>query len=78
MVVRHDDDRRPLLVRDATEHLHHGLAAATLARRGTVLDAAFLAHPERFTRGRPVPASLPTEVWINKPNPEVATEDAAQ
>jgi putative transposase len=58
--------------------VHHGLAAATLARRGTVLDAAFLAHPERFTRGRPVPASLPTEVWINKPNPEVATEDAAQ
>jgi putative transposase len=58
--------------------VHHGLAAATLARRGTVLDAAFLAHPERFTRGRPVPPSLPTEVWINKPNPEVATEDAAQ
>lgn len=58
--------------------VHHGLADATLARRGTVLDAAFLAHPERFTRGRPVPASLPTEVWINKPNQEVATDDAAQ
>jgi len=58
--------------------VHHGLAAATLARRGTVLDAAFLAHPERFTSGRPVPASLPTEVWINKPAPETATQDAAQ
>ncbi len=59
--------------------VHHGLADATLARRrGTVLDAAFLAHPERFTRGRPVPASLRTEVWHNKPNPELAEEDAAQ
>ena len=58
--------------------VHHGLADATLARRGTVLDAAFLAHPERFTRGRPVPTSLPTEVRINKPNPETATQDAAQ
>jgi len=58
--------------------VHHGLAAATLARRGTILDAAFLAHPERFTSGRPLPASLPTEVWINKPNSEVATDSAAQ
>jgi len=58
--------------------VHHGIAAATLARRGTTLDAAFLAHPERFTRGRPLPASLPTEVWINKPSAEIATQDAAQ
>jgi len=58
--------------------VHHGLAATTLARRGTILDAAFLAHPERFTSGRPVPASLPTEVWINKPSAEVPTDAAAQ
>ncbi len=57
--------------------VHHGLAAATLARRADVLDAAFVAHPERFPHGRPVPPSLPTEVWINKPEQEVATTDQA-
>jgi putative transposase len=59
-------------------HVHRGLAVETRDRRATVLDAAFLAHPERFTRGRPVPPSLPTEVWINKPEPEVSMADAAQ
>ena len=57
--------------------VHHGLAAATLARRADVLEAAFIAHPERFPHGRPVPPSLPTEVWINKPEQEVATTDQA-
>ncbi len=58
--------------------VHHGLAIATLARRATILDAAFVAHPERFPRGRPLPQSLPTEVWINKPGPEVSTDNTAQ
>ena len=58
--------------------VHYGLAAQTLQRRAAVLDAAFLAHPERFARGRPVPATPPHEVWINKPAPEVATDLAAQ
>ena len=40
--------------------VHYGLAAQTLQLRAAVLDAAFLAHPERFTRGRPVPATPPT------------------
>ena len=35
--------------------VHYGLAAQTLQRRANVLDAAFVAHPERFMRGRPVP-----------------------
>ena len=26
-----------------------------------------MAHPERFTRGVPRPATPPKEVWINKP-----------
>jgi putative transposase len=56
--------------------------SATLAREGIepsqVLDAAFLAHPERFVRGAPKPALPPAEVWINKPASEVAIEDAAQ
>ena len=58
--------------------VHHGVAAQTLVRRASVLDAAFAAHPERFPRGRPTPSSLPTAVWINKPEPEVSLADAAQ
>jgi putative transposase len=58
--------------------VHHGLAADTLARRAVILDAAFLAHPERFPHGRPAVPSLPTEVWINKPDVEVPTENTAQ
>lgn len=58
--------------------VHRGLAVETRDRRAAILDAAFLAHPERFPRGRPVPPSLPTEVWINKPEPAVSMADAAQ
>ncbi len=58
--------------------VHRGLAADTLARRAVILDAAFLAHPERFPRGRPVPPPLPSEVWINKPELEVSPDAAAQ
>ena len=58
--------------------VHHGLAAETILRRAAILDAAFLATPERFPRGRPVPRSLPGAVWINKPESEVSTDDAAQ
>jgi putative transposase len=47
--------------------VHHGLAAQTIVRRRAVLDDAFLAHPERFTRGQPVPKSPANEVWINRP-----------
>jgi putative transposase len=47
--------------------VHHGLAEATRAARAKVLLAAYAKHPERFPHGRPVPAPLPTEVWINRP-----------
>ena len=52
--------------------VHLGRAGARLAARGTVLDAAFAAHPERFVRGRPSPGELPNAVWINKPATLVA------
>lgn len=58
--------------------VHYGLAAKAIERRAAVLGAAFLAHPERFPRGRPRPATLPDAVWINKPLPEVPTEHATQ
>ena len=48
--------------------LHYGQAADIVQKRQLVLDAAYLAHPERFVRWPPKPLSIPKEVWINKPN----------
>jgi len=47
--------------------VHFGEAQAVLAHRQVVLDAAYLAHPDRFVQRHPKPLSLPSEVWINKP-----------
>jgi putative transposase len=47
--------------------VHYGEAAFIREKRQTVLDTAYLAHPERFVRRPPVPLLLPKEVWINKP-----------
>lgn len=47
--------------------LHHGQAVTVIQQRQQVLQAAYLAHPERFVRGLPHPPSLPTAVWINPP-----------
>ena len=49
--------------------VHYGQAPTVLAKRQTVLQAAYAAHPERFVKGPPVPAGLPQEVWINRPQP---------
>jgi putative transposase len=46
---------------------HFGQAQQIVDHRQTVLDQAFLAHPERFVNGHPSPPQLPTEVWINQP-----------
>ena len=47
--------------------VHYGQAQTVIDQRQVVLQAAYAAHPERFVRGVPTPPSLPTEVWINKP-----------
>ncbi|WP_281390987.1 IS3 family transposase [Streptosporangium album] len=47
--------------------VHDGSAAEIHARRAATLNAAFLAHPERFHGRRPCPPPLPSRVWINKP-----------
>ena len=47
--------------------VHFGHAPAIHQKRQTVLDAAYLAHPDRFVRRPPIPLPLPKEVWINKP-----------
>jgi putative transposase len=47
--------------------VHYGQAQAVIEQRQKVLLVSYAAHPERFVRGEPRPPSLPTEVWINKP-----------
>ena len=47
--------------------VHYGQAQDIVQKRQLVLDAAYLAHPERFVRWPPKPISIPKEVWINKP-----------
>jgi len=51
--------------------VHYGTAAEIRAQRGLTLDAAYAAHPTRFTRP-PQPPNLPTIAWINEPLQEVA------
>ena len=46
--------------------VHYGLADAVLAERQMALDAAYDAHPERFSK-KPVVKPLPPQVWINPP-----------
>ncbi len=53
--------------------VHHGLASERLAQRAQVLSAAYEAHPERFVRRPPKPATPPTAVYINPPKPTTAT-----
>ena len=47
--------------------VHYGLAQAMFVARQATLDAAFLAHPNRFKHIRPQPPALPTAAWINPP-----------
>jgi len=46
--------------------VHFGTADQIRAQRQATLDAAYHAHPERFTR-RPHPPQLPEAAWINQP-----------
>ncbi len=49
--------------------VHYGQAETVLRARHTVLHQAYVAHPERFVKGRPSLAMLPPAVWINRPQP---------
>jgi putative transposase len=49
--------------------VHYGQAEAIRQQRQTVMNAAYAAHPERFSKGLPVVAAPPKEVWINPPSP---------
>lgn len=47
--------------------VHHGQASEVVRKREEVMTAAYVAHPERFVRGRPRVAQVPSAVWINPP-----------
>ena len=57
--------------------VHHGLGEVRRAQRTATLEAAYRAHPERFPHGPPMPPPLPTEVWINKPKPQLDSSSSA-
>lgn len=56
--------------------VHHGYAAEIRGHRASVLEKAYLAHPERFVRHHPVPPALPTTAWINPPDQDEKTAPA--
>jgi putative transposase len=47
--------------------VHFGRAPLIQLERAVVLEAAYVAHPERFVRQLPLPPQLPGPAWINKP-----------
>ena len=59
------------------EQVHFGQADDVIARRTTVLNTAWTAHPERFVRGLPKPKPLPEAVWINPPTSSLSTQEIA-
>jgi putative transposase len=53
--------------------VHFGTAAQIREQRAETLDAAYLAHPERFVSKPPTPPQIATTTWINKPEQETTT-----
>jgi putative transposase len=53
--------------------VHRGHAQAQLVTRQASLDAAFVAHPNRFKNNRPQPHALPAAAWVNPPPLESLT-----
>ena len=49
--------------------VHDGTAAQIRTQRAVTLDAAYTAHPDRFTH-RPQPPRIPEAAWINEPSRE--------
>lgn len=49
--------------------VHYGHAPTILRQRHAVVQQAYATHPERFVKGAPALPSLPSAVWINRPQP---------
>jgi putative transposase len=62
-----DEHRHGGLGLHTAADIHYGLAGTVQAGRARVLDAAYLAHPERFVSKPPAPPKLPGTSWINPP-----------
>jgi putative transposase len=56
--------------------VHYRLAEQRREQRAVVLKQAYERNPQRFVRGLPQPALLPTAAWINKPKEIPPTESA--
>jgi putative transposase len=52
--------------------VHYGKAEETIAKRQSVLEAAYAANPQRFVRHAPRHEPLPEAVWINPPETDRA------
>ena len=52
--------------------VHYGQAEQVIASRNTVLEEAFVRHPNRFKYQIPQHPQLDQEVWINKPDSDKA------
>jgi len=57
--------------------VHYGRAEEVLEQRYQVMQQAYAAHPERFSRP-PQRQRLPERVWINKPHPQPAERDGGR
>jgi putative transposase len=70
-----DEHRHTGLGLHTPADVHYGLAEAIRDKRAGVLDAAYIAHPERFVRKPPEPPKIPEVSWINRPDqPEEDTQ----
>ena len=49
------------------EQVHYGMDKTIYQNRSKTLAAAFDKNPNRFKGKVPVPESLPSAAWINKP-----------
>ena len=56
--------------------VHYGLAQKRREQRTAALQLAYEKNPQRFVRGLPKPALLPTAAWINKPKEISGTKSA--
>jgi len=52
------------------EQVHYGMDKKIYQNRSEVLAAAFEKNPNRFKGNMPLPGSLPSAAWINKPSSE--------
>jgi len=68
-----DEHRHSGLGLHTPADVHYGHAEAVREQRAVVLNAAYVAHPERFVKQPPQPPKLPTNSWINPPDPTEAT-----